>query len=98
MSLVFDPITVLNLTFDLVIVGLGVFAYLKLKSLLAALIALAFAFFASSYVLTILGYGSSTYLLLPLRILGYLSVIAALVWYLYRARSPSAAPASTTTS
>ncbi len=85
MVLVLDPITVLNLVFDLIIVGLGAFAYFKLKSAVGGLISVGFGFFAISYVLTILGYGSATTVLVPLRVLGYLSVIAALCLCLYQA-------------
>lgn len=94
MSLVVDPITVLNLAFDLVILGLGLFAYIKGKATMGGLVALGFGFFAISYILTILGYGSSTTLLLPLRVLGYVSVIAGVVVLLYQVwpKAPTSAP------
>ncbi|MGD0718218.1 MAG: hypothetical protein ABSA15_01355 [Thermoplasmata archaeon] len=85
MGLVLDPITVLNLVFDLIIVGLGAFAYVKLKSIVGGLIGVGFGFFATSYILTILGYGSSTVVLVPLRVLGYLCVIGGLCFCLYQA-------------
>lgn len=98
MGLVYDPITVLNLTFDLIILALGAVAYFKAKTGVGGLIGLGFAFFAASYILTILGYGSATLLLLPLRVIGYASVIAALGLLLYqlwpRAKSGTVAAGS----
>lgn len=95
MTLVFDPITVLNLAFDLVILGLGVYAYARARATVGGLVALGFGFFGVTYVLTILGYGSATTVLLPLRVLGYISVIAGLALLLYqvRPRTVASAPA-----
>lgn len=83
MTLVLDPITIMNLIFDLIILCLGIFAYKKLKNGTAGLtIGIGFAFFAISYVITILGYGSITTVLIPLRVLGYLSIICGMYLYL----------------
>lgn len=97
MPLVYDPIVVLNLVFDLIILGLGLYAYARVRLTGAALIGVGFGFYAISYILTILGYGSSTLLLLPIRVLGYLSVIAGLALILYHALSRSSARAPSPT-
>jgi hypothetical protein len=70
----------MNLIFDLIILCLGVLAYekTKRKSAIGLCIGIGFAFFAISYVITILGYGSVNAVLIPLRVLGYLSVIVGL--------------------
>ena len=96
MGLVLDPIVVLNLAFDLIVLGLGAFLYVRAGMAVGGLVGLGFAFFAVSYILTILGYGGSNALLLPLRVLGYVSVIAGLAWLLYqwrRTSPPTPAPA-----
>ena len=82
MALNFDPVVVMNLIFDLIILCFGVFTYLKSEGLAGLVIGIGFAFFAISYVITILGYGDMTTVLIPLRILGYLSVISSLYLYL----------------
>jgi len=82
MALVFDPVTVMNLIFDLIILCLGVFAYMRMKGKAGLVVGLGFAFFAVSYIITLLGYGSMTTVLIPLRVLGYLSVIGGLYLYL----------------
>ena len=86
MVLVLSSITVMNLVFDLIILCLGVFAYIKMKKkqAMGACIGIGFGFFAISYILTILGYGSLNIVLIPLRVLGYLSVIAGLYMYLIK--------------
>lgn len=84
MAIVPDPVTVLNLAFDLIILCLGalVYARMKKRGTIGLCIAIAFALFAASYVITILGFGSLTAVLVPLRVAGYLSVIAGLYLYL----------------
>ena len=73
-----DPVTVLNLMFDLVIFFLGLLVYKEKKAVLPLWVAVAFLLFAISYVLTLVGVGSS-FILIPLRALGYLSVIVGLI-------------------
>jgi hypothetical protein len=75
-----DPVVALNLVFDVVIVLLSAYAYRKKRVALLLWIVMAFSFFAVSYVLTILGVGSSL-ILIPLRVVGYLSVIAGVTLY-----------------
>jgi len=73
-----DPVTVMNLIFDLVILLIGFVVYKEKKSPLPLWVAVAFCLFAISYVLTIVGV-ASTFILIPLRALGYLSVIVGLI-------------------
>jgi hypothetical protein len=71
----------MNLLFDVVIALLGFYAYGKKRGTLPLWTALGFCFFAASYALTILGFGASL-ILIPLRAVGYLSIIAGLVLYI----------------
>jgi len=73
-----DPVTVLNLLFDLVIFILGLVVYKGRKSMLSLWVAVAFLFFAISYVLTLVGAGNPM-ILIPLRTLGYVLVIVGLI-------------------
>ena len=73
-----DPVTALNLLFDLIIFLLGLFVYREKKGVLPLWVAVAFLLFAVSYALTIIGVGSSL-ILIPIRTLGYLSVIVGLI-------------------
>ena len=72
-----DPVIVMNLVFDVVILLLAVYVYGKKHGVLLPWIAVAFGLFGVSYVLTILGVSSSL-ILIPLRALGYLCVIAGI--------------------
>ena len=80
-----DPVIELNLLFDVVILLLSAFAYGKKRGTLLLWITVAFCFFAVSYVLTILGWGGSL-ILIPLRTVGYLSIIAGLVLHYVQQR------------
>jgi len=73
-----DPVALLNLLFDLIIVVLGIVVYTKRKGILLMWVSIAFLFFAISYVLVILGVTDSM-VLIPLRSVGYLSVIAGII-------------------
>lgn len=73
-----DPVVLLNLTFDIVIVILAAVFYQKNKNTLVGWVAVAFALFAFSYVLTLAGVGSS-WVLVPIRTVGYLSVVLGLI-------------------
>ncbi len=77
-ELVLDPVIVLNLLFDLGILFLSIFVYREKKGPLVLWVAIAFCIFAFSYALTILGLGLQT-ILIPLRTIGYLSIIAGLI-------------------
>lgn len=78
MGLVLDPVVVLNLLFDLGILFLSIFVYKRKRGPLVLWVGIAFCIFAVSYLLTILGLGSQT-ILIPLRAIGYLSVMAGLI-------------------
>ena len=73
-----DAVVLLNLTFDVVIALLAVFFNQKTKNTLVAWIAGGFALFAVSYLLTIADITSS-WVLVPIRAVGYLSVVLGLV-------------------
>jgi CHASE2 domain-containing sensor protein len=73
-----DPVTVMNLLFDLVIFLLGIIVFREKKGVLPLWVAVAFCLFGVSYAFTIMGVGS-TLVLIPLRALGYLSVIVGLI-------------------
>ncbi len=73
-----DPVDLMNLTFDVVIVLLAVFFSLKSKSPVVIGVATAFAFFAVSYALTITGFAASS-ALIPIRAEGYLSLVIGLI-------------------
>ena len=77
-ELALDPVIIMNLLFDLAILILGIFVYNEKKVVLALWIAIGFCFFAISYVLSILGFVDSL-ILIPLRALGYLSILAGLI-------------------
>jgi hypothetical protein len=79
MALFLDPVVAANLIFDLAILCLGVILYKRRESSLALWVGIGFAFFAVSYILTILGFGADQPILVPLRIIGYLSVIFGLL-------------------
>ncbi len=81
-----DLVIAMNLAFNLVIVCLGAFAYVRAKNVLVLSVSIGFCFFAISYILTIAGFGSSV-VLIPLRAFGYLTIIAGL--YLQGTRSKS---------
>jgi hypothetical protein len=73
-----DPVTVMNLLFDVVIFILGILVYRAKKGVLPLWVAVAFLLFAISYVLTIVGVGSSL-ILIPIRAFGYLSILVGLL-------------------
>lgn len=73
-----DPVVAMNLLFDVIIVLLSVYAYGRKRGTLLVWVAVGFSFFGASYVLTILGLGDSL-ILIPLRAVGYLSIIAGVV-------------------
>ncbi len=76
--LAYDPTTIMNFIFAVVIVILGLWVYRVKKILLAVYIALAFGLFAISHLATLLGTPSSNNSLIIIRALGYLIVIFAL--------------------
>jgi len=75
----------MNLAFDVVIVLLSVFSYGRKRSSILLWIAVAFCLFAASYALTIAGIANSL-ILIPMRAIGYLSIIAGIGVYLIQQR------------
>ena len=84
MALDLNPIDATNLILAVTILILGIRIYEWKKETLALYVAAGFGLFAVSHVLTILGYGDVQALMLPIRVLGYLAVIAGLVVLLLR--------------
>ncbi|KAF5089129.1 hypothetical protein [Methanobacterium aggregans] len=78
MAFVWDPVSVLNLFFCIVIVLLGYWAYRQRENLIAIYIAIGFALFGISHIAVLLGSQSSEVSLLVVRTLGYLVVIFAM--------------------
>lgn len=75
----------MNLAFDLVIILVSAYAYCKKRGTILLWITFAFCFFAASYVLSILGFGVSL-ILIPLRAVGYLSIIAGVALHYLQQR------------
>lgn len=78
MAFVWEPVSLLNLIFCIIIVVLGYWAYRKRENIIAVYIAIAFALFGISHLAVLLGSQSSEVSLLVVRSLGYLVVIFAL--------------------
>ncbi len=78
MAFVWEPVSLLNLIFCIIIVVLGYWAYRKRENIIAVYIAIAFALFGISHLALLLGSQSSEVSLLVVRTLGYLVVIFAL--------------------
>jgi hypothetical protein len=73
-----DPVVILNFIFCLIIVGLGYWAYMKRKSVIAIYIAITFGLFGISHLAILLGIKSSDISILVIRSIGYLVIIYAL--------------------
>ena len=73
-----DPVTTLNLTFDIIIFLLGLVVYGTKKNVLSLWVAIAFLLFGISYALTVAGAGDPM-ILLPLRTIGYICLIVGLI-------------------
>ncbi|AUB55464.1 hypothetical protein DSECCO2_355920 [anaerobic digester metagenome] len=78
MTLVLDPVTILNLIFCIVIVCLGYWEYRKKDSLIAIYIAITFALFGIAHLGIIFGVKSSNIFILTIRSIAYLVIIYAL--------------------
>jgi CHASE2 domain-containing sensor protein len=78
MTFVWEPVSLLNLIFCIIIIVLGYWAYRKRENIIAVYIAIAFALFGISHLALLLGSQSSEVSLLVVRTLGYLVVIFAL--------------------
>jgi uncharacterized membrane protein (UPF0136 family) len=72
-------VTIINLVLTIVILALGIWAYVKRKSDVALYIGIAFGLFAISHALTLMGLaGSLSAFLIAVRVIAYLLVIVAL--------------------
>lgn len=78
MAFVWDPVSVLNLLFCILIVILGYWAYRQKENVVALYIGLGFGLFGISHIAVLLGSQSSEISLLVVRTLGYLVVIFAM--------------------
>lgn len=82
--MIIDLIFVLNLVFDVVIVGLGYWAYRKSGNKIPAYIGIAFGIFLIANLATVLGYSETLGdVLLITRSLAYLIIIFALYKFAY---------------
>ncbi len=79
MALVMDPVIILNLIFCIIIVILAVVGYMKTDNTIPLYIGVSFGLFGISHLATILGYSSSTTLLVIIRGLAYIVIIILLV-------------------
>lgn len=75
----FDPTTLLNFIFSLIIVILGYWVYSAKKLVIAIYIAITFALFAISHLAVLLGAQSADITIIIIRSLAYLVVIYALI-------------------
>jgi hypothetical protein len=78
MAVVYDPVTIINLLFCIIIVFLGYVGYKKLDNAFPLYIGVAFGLFGISHLAVILGYASSEAGLVLIRGFGYIIVIFAL--------------------
>lgn len=78
MAIAIDPVTILNLIFCIIIVGLGYWEYYKKRSLIALYIALTFGLFGIAHLAIILGMKSSDLFIMVIRSIAYLVIIYAL--------------------
>ena len=76
-----DPMTLINLVFCVIILGLGTTGYTISREKWPLLIGIAFGLFGVSHLLTLLGLKEAlATLLLAVGIIAYLSVIFTLYW------------------
>ncbi|EKQ54677.1 MAG: hypothetical protein B655_0670 [Methanobacterium sp. Maddingley MBC34] len=78
MTIILDPVTILNLIFCIIIVCLGYWEYHKKESLIALYIAITFGLFGIAHLAIILGVKSSDIFILGIRSIAYLVIIYAL--------------------
>lgn len=75
---VLDPVTILNLIFCIIIIGLGYWEYHKNNSLISLFIAITFGLFGIAHSAIILGMKSSDLFIMVIRSVAYLVIIYAL--------------------
>ena len=86
MAFVLTETVIMNVVLTLIIAIMGMWTYMKKKSMLSLYIGAAFALFFVSHVLTLLGYGNAGIVILPLRGIGYLVIVYGLYVRLTRKR------------
>jgi hypothetical protein len=80
-----DPGILINLIFCIIILCLGITAYLKMKNMWPLLIGIAFGFFSVSHLFTIIGIEESQEIVMVVtRIIGYGLTLWAIYWYACR--------------
>ncbi len=75
----FDPTTLLNFVFAVIILILGIWVYRAKKLVLAIYVAIGFGLFAISHLAILVGASSTEISIIVVRSLAYLVVIYALV-------------------
>lgn len=80
----YDPVTIVNLIFCIIIVILGYAGYKKIDNTFPLYIGAAFGLFGISHLAVILGYASSEVALVLIRGLGYIIVIVAMYMMVFR--------------
>jgi uncharacterized membrane protein (UPF0136 family) len=74
-----EPVTTTNFVLCIVILALGIWAYVKKKDDVPLYIGIAFGLFAVSHLMTLLGLAAGlTVLLIAIRLIAYLLVVFAL--------------------
>jgi uncharacterized membrane protein (UPF0136 family) len=74
-----DPVTTTNFVLCIIILALGIWAYVKKKNDVPLYIGIAFGLFAVSHLMTLLGLAAGlTAFLITIRIIAYLLVVFAL--------------------
>jgi len=74
-----DPVTTTNFVLCIIILALGIWAYVKKKNDVPLYIGIAFGLFAVSHLMTLLGLAAGvTVFLIAIRLIAYLLVVFAL--------------------
>jgi uncharacterized membrane protein (UPF0136 family) len=74
-----DPVTTTNFVLCIIILALGIWAYVKKKNDVPLYLGIAFGLFAVSHLMTLLGLAAGlTVFLIAIRIIAYLLVVFAL--------------------
>ena len=74
-----DPVTTTNFVLCIIILALGIWAYVKKKDDVPLYIGIAFGLFAVSHLMTLLGLAAGlTVFLIAIRLIAYLLVVFAL--------------------
>lgn len=74
-----EPVTTTNFVLCIIILALGIWAYVKKKDDVPLYIGIAFGLFAVSHLMTLLGLAAGlTVLLIAIRLIAYLLVVFAL--------------------